>query len=219
MTDFTSKIEDAIDSFDQLSFREKMMVLGLVTTFCFILIGALWYFTSEGLSAREERCENLRRAVTLLERHEGELREARMADARTDARISESVPMLQGHLDKIASDLDVDVKEYKNLKDRTLGREKNYLEKSMRLRIFGIKIELLAKFLDRIEGGQHLILVSALDIQTRVGQPEFLDVDMVVSTYKKGTDDSGKEKKSKEKNKKKQKEKSKGAARKKASGA
>lgn len=218
MFDFTNKIEDTIDSFDRLSLREKMMLLGLVATFGFILIGALWYFTSEGLSAREERCENLRRAVTLLERHEGELREARMADARTDARISESVPMLQGHLDKIAGDLDVDVKEYKSLKDRTLGREKNYLEKSMRLRIFGVKIELLAKFLDRIEGGKHLILVSALDIQTRVGQPELLDVDMVVSTYKKSSDDTGKDKKSKEK-KKKQKEKSKGAARKKASGA
>ncbi len=218
MAGFTNKIEDAIDSFDQLSLREKAMLLGLVATFGFILIGALWYFTSEGLNAREERCENLRRAVTLLERHEGELREARMADARTDARIRESVPMLQGHLDKIASDLDVDIKEYKSLKDRTLGREKNYLEKSMRLRIFGVKIELLAKFLDRIEGGKHLILVSALDIQTRVGQPELLDVDMVVSTYKKKSGDSEKEKKSKEK-KKKQKEKNKGAARKKASGA
>lgn len=205
------RIQNLMDSFYELSPREKILLAGLAGVFSFLLVGSLWYFINSGLSTREERCEKLRRAVTLLERHEAELREARMADARTDARIQEAVPMLQGHLDKIAGELEVDVKEYKSLAERTLGKEKNYLEKSIRLRILGIKIDLLANFLDRIESGRHLIMVSSLDIQTRVGQPELLDVDMVVSTYERTEEKKGKQKEKKEEAKKR-----KGEARKKA---
>lgn len=204
------RIQNLMDSFYELSPREKILLAGLAGVFSFLLVGSLWYFINSGLSTREERCEKLRRAVTLLERHEAELREARMADARTDARIQEAVPMLQGHLDKIAGELEVDVKEYKSLAERTLGKEKNYLEKSIRLRILGIKIDLLANFLDRIESGRHLIMVSSLDIQTRVGQPELLDVDMVVSTYERTEEKKGKQKEKKEEAKKR-----KGEARKK----
>ena len=195
------KNQEMVDSFDDLKKKKKAMLAGLAGTFLFLVVGALWFFISEGLSEREERCEKLRSAVTLLDRHEQRLRDARMADARTDAKIQASVPMLQGHLDKIAKDLEVEVKEYKSLKAKPLGKEKKYVEKSMRLRIYGVKVGPLAHFFDRIEGGRHLILVSALDIQTRVGQPEFLDVDMVVSTYEKSK--GGKGKKGKEKSRKK----------------
>ncbi len=202
------RIQNLMDSFYELSPREKVLLAGLAGVFCFLLVGSLWYFINSGLSAREERCENLSRAVTLLERHEDELRLARMADARTDARIQEPVPMLQGHLDKIAGELEVEVKEYKSLPERTLGKEKNYLEKSIRLRILGIQIDRLANFLDQIESGRHLILVSSLDMQTRTGHPELLDVDMVVSTYER-VEDKARKKKEKEAKKRKSEERKK----------
>lgn len=185
MAALKDKMQELVDSFDHLSGREKAMLVGLVGTFAFLLVGGLWFFIDEGLSQRETRCEKLRSAVTLLDRHDERLREAQMADARADAKIQSSVPMLQGHLDKIAKELEVEVKEYKSLKKRPLGKEKKYVEKSMRLRIYGVKVGPLSLFLDRIEGGRHLILVSALDVQTQVGKPEMLDVDMVVSTYEK----------------------------------
>jgi hypothetical protein len=188
-------------SFAELSPRERIMVAALAATFVFLVFGVLYYFISDGLDRRERRNGEYRRAVTLLDRHADELRAARLADARTDARIQDAVPKLQGHLDKIAEKTEVDVKEFKQLKDKYLGKKKRYLEKSMRLRIYGVGIDALSKFLDAIEGGNHLVLVTQLDIETRTGQPELLDVDMVVSTYKiaekKGEKKKGKKKKGK----------------------
>jgi hypothetical protein len=183
MASFKESLGTIGESFSQLSPRERVMVAGLVVTFFTLAIGMLGYFITDGLDKRQTRIDKQKNAIELLIRHADALRDARLADARTDARIQESVPMLQGHIDKIAEQVEVDVKEYKSLKPKHLGKKKRYLEKSVRLRIYGVGIDPLSRFMDKLEGGRHLIQITRLDIQTRTGQPELLDVDMVVSTY------------------------------------
>ncbi len=173
-------------SFQAMSPRERSLIGGLGAAFGLVVVLVLWYFVADGLSARRQRVEQMRQAIDILSRKGDELRAARMMKAKVDARIEVgAVPMLQGHLDKIAKDVGLDVKEYKNLKPRFLDKKERYQERSVRLKLLGVDLDTLSKFMDRVEGGRNLVMVTQLRIQTRPGQADQLDVDMVVSTYEK----------------------------------
>jgi hypothetical protein len=174
------------DSFANMSPRERWMVTGMAAGIGLLALSLLWYLISDGLDRREERNRRMNHAMTLLSRHEGELRDARLAEARADARIDKPAPALQGHLHKIAEDVGIEVKEWKpGKKPKPLGKTKRYQERYIRLRMYRVELDPLTKFLDKIESGRHLIMISKLEIQTRPRQHELLDVDMVVSTYEK----------------------------------
>ncbi len=180
-------------AFQAMSPRDRMLIAGLGAAFAFVGIMVLWYFVADGLESRRQRVAEMRRAIAILTSKGDELRSARLMKAKVDARIEAgSVPMLQGHLDKIAKDIDLEVKEYKTLKDRFLDKKERYRERSVRLKLLGVDIDTLTKFMDRIEGGRYLVMVTQLRIQTRPGQPDQLDVDMVVSTYEKVEGKGGK---------------------------
>lgn len=176
------------DSFANMNKRERLLVTALVAAFGLVLFFLFYYLISDGLDRREERCLKARKALELLARHADELTEARLAEAKADARIEKTAPMLQGHLHSIAESTKIDVKEYKQLKPRLLDKSKRYRERSIRLRIYRVELEPLTRFMDQIESGRHLIMITQLDIQTRPRQHELLDVDMVVSTYEKVTE-------------------------------
>ncbi len=166
--------------------RERRMLALLGAVLLLVVGGILWYAVSSGLEERSERVALMRQAAEELVRHADELRAAKAARARADARLeTSSVPMLQAHVDKIAQEVGLEVKEYKNLKPRYLDKKKRYQERSVRLRILGTDLSTLAKFLDKLERGRDLVMVTELRITARTGQPDKLDVDMVVSTFEK----------------------------------
>ena len=192
-----SALRERIDyiktSFQAMTPRERALITGLGASVGLVVLLVLWYFVADGLDQRAERVAEMRRAIDILDSKGDELRSARMMKAKVDARIEVgAVPMLQAHLDKIAKDVGLDVKEYKTLKDRFLDKKERYRERSVRLTLLGVDLDTLTKFMDRIEGGRYLVMVTQLRIQTRPGQPDKLDVEMVVSTYEKVKGKAGK---------------------------
>ena len=192
-----SALRERIDyiktSFQAMTPRERTLITGLGAAVGLVVLLVLWYFVADGLEQRAERVAEMRRAIDILGSKGDELRSARMMKAKVDARIEAgAVPMLQAHLDKIAKDVGLDVKEYKTLKDRFLDKKERYRERSVRLSLLGVDLDSLTKFMDRIEGGRYLVMVTQLRVQTRPGQPDKLDVEMVVSTYEKVEGKSGK---------------------------
>jgi len=185
-------------SFSSMGKRERTLIAGVVGAIVFIVFVILWYVISNSLDERAQRVDNMRRALTILIQKGDQLRQARMAEARADARIeSSSVPLLQGYIDGIAKKVTIDVKEYKSLKPRFLDKKKKYRERAIRLRLLGVDLDSLSRFLDRIEGGRGLVMATQLNIVPRTGQPDQLDVDLVVSTYEKVSDKEQDQRKSK----------------------
>ncbi|MCD6498124.1 MAG: type II secretion system protein M [Deltaproteobacteria bacterium] len=185
-------------SFSSMSKRERTMIVGVAGAVLFLVFVILWYVISDSLDERAQRVENMRRALTILIQKGDKLRQARMAEARADARIeSSSVPLLQGYIDGIAKKVNIDVKEYKSLKPRFLDKKKKYQERSIRLKLLGVDLDSLSRFLDRIEGGRGLVMTTQLSIVPRTGQSDQLDVDLVISTYEKASGKNEDKKKSK----------------------
>jgi len=174
-----SKIENI---YDQLSVREQRILVSLVLVVMAFVFFLFAFFIKEGFDERRERITALRDSVSLLQKSRSAVQENRQAQATLEMKAVQKPPMLQGHLDTIAKQYELSP-NITPQKPKDLGDNQEILVESVELRLHDAPIKGLFQFLDQVERGNYLMMVSEIKLNTRRGQPDRMDPVLFVSSY------------------------------------
>lgn len=174
-----SKVENI---YDQLSVREQRILVSLVLVVMAFVFFLFAFFIKEGFDERRERITALRDSVSLLQKSRSAVQENRQAQATLEMKAVQKPPMLQGHLDTIAKQYELSP-NITPQKPKDLGDNQEILVESVELRLHDAPMKGLFQFLDQVERGNYLMMVSEIKLNTRRGQPDRMDPVLFVSSY------------------------------------
>jgi type II secretory pathway component PulM len=169
------------DRWERLSSRERTMVSAMGVTFILMVTFIVGFFITDGLSTFEEKNRDMRQALRDLDTHRQSYLAAKNKLQQLEARIGKNPIQLGGYLEQAAKESGVEIPESNERQPTPAGKQ--YVEKSIDLRLRAVKLEALGKFLKRVETGPNLVVVSALNVRTRDDKHQDLDVEMTISTY------------------------------------
>jgi len=173
-------------TFERMSQRERLMVAGLGATLAVLLIALFGYLIFDGLDTRRTQNERMRYVLKRLEKNRDRLVAKGTQDDRLYRKIEVQPPPLKAHLDGLAKKHEVEVKDYKTIKEKPLGAKKEILEKAVEISIYDIDLAKFMKFINAIEtsGSRYLIMTTQVQVTPRSGDHGKLDVKRLrVSTY------------------------------------
>ena len=174
-----SKIEN---TYDQLTVREQQILVALVLVVLGFVFFLFVFFIKEGFDERRERITALRDAVSLLQKNRSAVQENQQAQATLELKAVQKPPILQGHLDTIAKQFELSP-NITPQKPKNLGDNQEILVESVELKLHDAPIKGLFQFLDQVERGNYLMMVSEIKLNTRRGQPDRMDPVLFVSSY------------------------------------
>jgi hypothetical protein len=168
--------------YDQLSLREQRIMVSLilvVLSFGFLMFV---FFIKEGFDERRERITALRDAVALMQKNRSVVQESKDAQATLEMKAVQKPPMLQGHLDTLANQVELSP-NFTPQKPKDLGDNQEILVESVEIRLHDAPIKNLFQFLDQVERGNYLMMVTEIKLNTRRGQPDRMDPVLFVSSF------------------------------------
>jgi type II secretory pathway component PulM len=168
--------------YDQLTVREQRILVSLVLVVLAFGFLMFVFFIKEGFDERRERISALRDAVTLMQKNRSLVQEGKDAQASLEMKAVNKPPMLQGHLDTLAKQVELSP-NITPQKPKDLGDNQEILVESVELRLHDAPIKNLFQFLDQVERGNYLMMVTEIKINTRRGQPDRMDPVLFVSSY------------------------------------
>jgi len=173
---------------ERLSLRERRLLTLLGACLLCLVVFGVGYVIADGLRTIEDRNRAMRQALKDLTVHRDAYQQAKAESEVWGRRIPQEnqAPPLQGYVESAAKDLDISIPEMNERPPTPRGR--HFTEKSVDIKIRGVNLQQLAEFLRKIETtSQHIVVVSRLNIRTRFGQHDQLDVEMTVSTFERGS--------------------------------
>lgn len=173
------RIESTYDAF---SLRERRIVVSLVFVVIFFIFAIFSFFIMDIFDERRERIQALDDAIAVLKKSVPQLQEKQESAGSLDLKAVQKPPMLQGHLDQLATKYGLSP-NFTPQKSRDLGNNQEYQVESVEVRFNDVPIASFIQFLDSIEKGNSLILVTEIKLNTRRGQPDRIDPTIIVSSY------------------------------------
>jgi type II secretory pathway component PulM len=169
------------DRWERLSSRERTMVAAMGVTFVLMVTLIVGFVITDGLSTFEEKNSDMRQALKDLDTKRQGYLAAKNKLQQLEARIGRNPIQLGGYLEQAAKESGVEIPESNERQPTPAGKQ--YIEKSIELRLRAVKLDSLGKFLKKVETGPNLVVVTALNVRTRDDKHQDLDVEMTVSTY------------------------------------
>ncbi len=170
------------DYYDHLTVREQRIIVATVLSVILFVFCIFAFFIYDSFDERKERIQNLRNAAQLLQKNRHVLQDNREVLAGLEMRASQKPPMLQGHLDTIAKQSEISP-NFTPQKPKDLGDNMEYQVESVELRIHDAHVKNFMQFLDHVERGAYLVMVTELRLTTRRGQPDRMDPVLTVSSF------------------------------------
>lgn len=161
--------------------RERRLVslLGVVALVCvFAVIGIQ---IKRGLRRLEDENAQTREALTRLDEYS-----SRQSVVKTPAEIAadsigETAPALGSYLEQMSKQADVNIRE---ATDRADAPPKGgFIEKSVDIKLSGVTIDQLTKFLKAVEGGAPGVVTQRIWVRPYTGQRDKLEVELTISAF------------------------------------
>ena len=165
---------------ERLTERERRLMVTFGAALMLLGSGVVGYLINDGLATLDAENAAMRQALSDIETGREAYRVAKQKTAALEVRIRGGV-QLQGLLEAAAKDAGVDIAEQTERKPVPAG--KAYIERAVDLRLRKVNLDLLSRFMRKIETGPNLVVVTELSIRTRDDKHEDLEVEMTVSTY------------------------------------
>jgi Tfp pilus assembly protein PilO len=178
---FEAQIGQLRERWERLSPRERTLLAAMAGTFLVMFAVMSGFFILDGLSTLDEQNGASRDALHDIETQREAYLKAKAKAAQLEARMGKTPVQLQGFLEQVAKDTGVQIPE--TTEQQPVAAGKQFMERSVDIRLKQVTLESLSKFLHGVENGPNLVIVSALNIKTRDDKHEELDVEVTVTTY------------------------------------
>ncbi len=174
-----SKIENI---YDQMSAREQKIIVSMVLVVLLFVFLMFAFFISDAFEERRARIKSLRDAVTLLQKNRNLVQESRQAMATLELKAVQKPPMLQGHLDQLGKQYELSL-NFTPQKPKDLGENLEYQVESVELKLHDAPVKNFMQFLDQVERGNFILMITEIKLNTRRGQPDRMDPVLTVSSF------------------------------------
>jgi hypothetical protein len=184
----TERVAQMRAQWERLSLRERRLLTLLGGVFVALVVFSVGYIIADGLRSIDTRNRDMRQALKDMASHRDEFIRARMDTDRWKLKIPEEGKgqPLQGFLEAAAKELDITIPEMNERPAQARGKQ--FVEKSVDIKLRGLNLQQLAEFMRKVETtSQHVVVVSRLFVRTRFNQHDQLDIEMTVSTFERGT--------------------------------
>lgn len=185
MAKFFEKISDIAGQwYDSLTDRERRLVGIISAVICVLLVASTLYVATSKISKKRALLTRNKEQLAQIKDLESEYVIAKQKHERELLKIRRNDISLFTFIQGITSRLGLTVKDLTEQK-RTLGKS-NIVEVSVRLNLNRLSIDKVSHLIEAIEspenGGQ--VKVTRLKINKRHDEPDYLDLQMTVSTWK-----------------------------------
>jgi type II secretory pathway component PulM len=176
-----SRIQRLRDRWERLSQRERTLVTAFGVSFVVMTSLIVAVVVTDGLTEMGERNTAMRQALRDLETQRESYLRAKAKVSQIEARIGHTPVQLTGYLETAAKEAGVEIPE--SNERPTVPSGSKWTERSVDLRLRKVTLESLANFLNRVETGTGLVVVTALNVRARDDKRQEFDVELSVSTY------------------------------------
>jgi type II secretory pathway component PulM len=170
-------------SLSQMTPRERALLGAMGATFFGMAILLIGYFVWSGLDTLAERNDAMTQALEDLRTRGDTFRELER-DRQSLERQMRAPPSLSGHLEEAATHAGIAIPESTERPTVVRG---DIQEHTVDVKLRGVGLAALVKFLEKVESGTYLVLTSQLSVRTRFGEKDAFDVDVAFTTYEKAT--------------------------------
>lgn len=173
------------ESFSRLNERERVLVsITAAVAVVFIIVGLGWWGNSAIDSRRKSvvlKKEKLAQILAL----EDKYKEAAALEKKATQKLERNSVSLFSLLQKTAGELNLKLNDLNERK--TPVRDTEIEAVSVEVNLKQLSVDKLNQFIEKIEGRSKdgLVKIVKLKVKTRFDNPELLDVNMTVSTWKK----------------------------------
>ncbi len=175
-----NRLDDLKSSIERLSPRERRLVGGLGITFIVVIVAIVGLLIQSGLDEIEERNAAIHKALRDIEKHREAYSAQRRRIAALESRMKRAPLELNRFVETNASAVGVSIAESGEIAP---VKGKKYTQRGVEIKLRKVKIEELAKLLKELENSPHIVQITRLSVNSRWGQHEELDVEMIISTY------------------------------------
>jgi hypothetical protein len=161
--------------------RERRLVAGLigaVVAFAVLVTGFLFV---ESLGEIAEFNRDAREALADIAKHRDEYLEAKDRMVQQEIRIGTEPPQLAGDLEAAQREASIQIQQTDPVPDVDVSR--HYREHKVDLKLRQVDLQSLTKFINKVETGRRLIVITRLYIRRRFAEGQTLDVEMTATAY------------------------------------
>jgi hypothetical protein len=172
---------------ERLSLRERRLLTLLAGCLMALVVFSIGYLIADGLRSIETRNRDMRQALKDIANHREEFARNKADSDRWKLKIPEEGKgqALQGFLEGAAKELDITIPEMNERPPQPRGKQ--FVEKSVDIKLRGLNLQQLAEFMRKVETtSQYVVVVSRLYVRTRFNQHDQLDAEITVSTFERG---------------------------------
>lgn len=172
---------------NRLAPRERRLVSvlgGAVAAFA-VLVGAFLIFDS--LGALRESNNDAREALAAIAKHRDEYLEAKSRMVAQEVRIGTEPPQLEADLEAAAREVGIQIPVTTPRAPAPAG--KRYLEHNADITLRQVDLLSLSKFLQKLETGRRLIVVTRMHVRRRFSEGDKMDVELTATAYERVKDD------------------------------
>jgi len=166
----------------RLSVRERRLLSLLGASFIGCAVLLVGYLVLDAYQGMSEENQDLRDAIDAIAKHSDEYREAKARVAADALRVGSEPPQLAATLEAAAGEAGIQIPETADRPDAPAG--KNFVEHSLDVKLRKVDLKSLATFLNKVEAGRALVLITRLEIRRSFGgDGNSVDVELTAATY------------------------------------
>ena len=178
---------------DRLAARERRTITILGVTVLVLGLSLVVYLVFSRISDLEEANADVREAIAAIAKHRDKFLEAKARAAAQETRLGSDPPQLVADLEAAAREETVQIAESNERPVVTVS--KRWIEHDVDLKIRGVDLLALTRFLKRVETGPRPIFFTSMLMKRRFSEQDKLDVELTATAFERVKDKAGAKKK------------------------
>jgi general secretion pathway protein M len=166
--------------------RERRLVGILGGALVVALVVAVALITAQSLAELKDNNDASREALAAISKHRNEFLEAKSRMQAQEMRIGNEPPQLAADLESAAREVGIAIPE--NQPRPAVPAGKRYLEHSVDVTLRQVDLMSLSKFLQKLETGRRVIVVSRMSLKRTFAEGDKLNVSLTATTWERVAD-------------------------------
>ena len=178
---------------DRMAARERRSITVLAIAVVVVALSLVTYLVLGRISDLEETNADVREALTAIAKNRDSYLEAKARAQAQETRLGTDPPQLVADIEAAAREETVQIAESNERPPTTVS--KRWIEHDVDLKIRGVDLQSLTKFLKRVETGPRPVFFTSLQLKKRFSEADKLDAELTAIAFERVKEKAGGKKK------------------------